>query len=332
LFREKLCDIIYTIVIFRRKQKWRIFMNFVEGKCPECSGALQIPEDRETIICMYCGKEIAVNRAKAALQNESVNNHVVYDKYFEAAMKGLPRLIPSIENGMKSFKKATYERVFKEYYEANKESLDAAEQAYLITAAKEEFLKEASRAILLESIYEINNIAKNRIKEQRIMDYNMVLVVYLIPAILEHKGEVSHPLADTILEEWKNEFPKTNLQKATFESIVGGFRRKLCYITTAVCENSGRPDDCYELNLLRNYRDEYLMQEEDSELVQEYYNIAPTIVKRINKQKDSSAIYDGIWKDYIQPCIRLIEQNQQDECKELYTKMVKELQKDYVLS
>ena len=38
-------------------------MNFKAARCPTCGGALQIPEDLNTVKCMYCGGEIIVREA-----------------------------------------------------------------------------------------------------------------------------------------------------------------------------------------------------------------------------------------------------------------------------
>ena len=38
-------------------------MMFKEGTCPICHEKIQVPEDREQIICMFCGKEISVDEA-----------------------------------------------------------------------------------------------------------------------------------------------------------------------------------------------------------------------------------------------------------------------------
>ena len=95
-----------------------------------------------------------------------------------------------------------------------------------------------------------------------------------------------------------------------------------CYITTAVCESLNKPDDCYELTTLRKYRDEYLLSTESGrEIVEEYYNIAPTIVKRIGRQDDAGEIYRGIWDEYLSPCIHLIEKGRKEECKDRYSEI-----------
>lgn len=38
-------------------------MNFVSAKCPQCGGALQVPDDCNSVKCMYCGTDIVVREA-----------------------------------------------------------------------------------------------------------------------------------------------------------------------------------------------------------------------------------------------------------------------------
>jgi hypothetical protein len=38
-------------------------MKFLPGTCPQCNGPLQLPTDRESVKCMYCGADIAVSDA-----------------------------------------------------------------------------------------------------------------------------------------------------------------------------------------------------------------------------------------------------------------------------
>ena len=42
-------------------------MGFKEGMCPKCHELLQVPEDRERILCMFCGQEIETAEAVRAL-------------------------------------------------------------------------------------------------------------------------------------------------------------------------------------------------------------------------------------------------------------------------
>ena len=38
-------------------------MKFIPAKCPSCNGELQVPEDKDYVICMYCGVNVKVRDA-----------------------------------------------------------------------------------------------------------------------------------------------------------------------------------------------------------------------------------------------------------------------------
>ena len=99
-----------------------------------------------------------------------------------------------------------------------------------------------------------------------------------------------------------------------------------CFITTAACECLGKADDCYELTLLRQFRDGWLaVQPDGEELIREYYRIAPPIVEQLNHAEQRDAIYLDIWNRYILPCVRLIEQHDYQACLEHYETMLQNL-------
>lgn len=103
-----------------------------------------------------------------------------------------------------------------------------------------------------------------------------------------------------------------------------------CYITTAICELEGKPDDCYELTTFRRFRDEYLLaQPEGKGLVDKYYETAPRIIKAIEEQfqeEQRVAIYIGVKEKYLMPCLSFIEAKEYEKCKETYIQMVEELE------
>lgn len=100
-------------------------------------------------------------------------------------------------------------------------------------------------------------------------------------------------------------------------------KKKLCFITTAVCEYLNKPDDCWELMLLRHFRDNYMQSTDKGQmLVEQYYSIAPFIVEALNESSEKDLIYKVLWARYIKPCIRLIVDEKPSECQELYCEMV----------
>lgn len=308
-------------------------MEFITGKCPKCSGELQIPQGREQIICMYCGEEINVREAAAKVQASREIPAAEMERsqeYAKEAAERFPQMLFSITDPLKDFKKGAYEPSFRAYVDSSTEIMDVIEDAYMTSDDPDQLLSALAEAFILQVKQRLEQKKNKRQQEEAMMNFNMSLVVYLDPALLAHNKASGSPLVDELLKQWKESFPKTNLKASDFDTINAGFKRRFCYITTAVCESLGKPDDCYELNLLRDYRDGYLQQEEEGEqLVKRYYDVAPTIVKHINKRPEHQEIYEQIWKDYLSPCIRLIEGKENENCKSLYQEMVDTLTRKY---
>ena len=166
-----------------------------------------------------------------------------------------------------------------------------------------------------------------RKKEIHIIDNNMNMVCFFIPTMSTIRKE----LGERIVEIWNDKMPKHKIGVSTAESINSGFKKGLCYITTAVCESLNKEDDCMELTLLREYRDEYLLKTpEGKKIITSYYDVAPTIVNRINKETEAKSIYQGILATYIWPCVQLIKEDKKEECKALYSEMLLNLEKKYM--
>ena len=130
-------------------------------------------------------------------------------------------------------------------------------------------------------------------------------------------------------------YPKSPFYLGTYEELSGGFQKKflgLCFITTAVCRHSGKPDDCQELTAFRGFRDGYLRACPDGPaLIDEYYNIAPGIVLRIELSPDREARYANIRETYLEPCFADIQAGRLRQCKDRYVDMVRNLEQEYLI-
>lgn len=63
-------------------------MTFKAAKCPNCAGELQLPDDRDSVKCMYCGSDIIVREAiKAAAGAVNIENLMMLAKNAEKAGK-----------------------------------------------------------------------------------------------------------------------------------------------------------------------------------------------------------------------------------------------------
>lgn len=131
----------------------------------------------------------------------------------------------------------------------------------------------------------------------------------------------------------KNEEEKTEDTYYRTESTTSDYSSSFCFITTATCTALGKGDQCEELQLIRWYRDSYLMLEEDGvELIKEYYRIAPMIIEKIDNKKESKAIYRRIFQEYICKCYKLISNRNYKKAKEKYIEMVMDLANKYGVS
>ena len=224
---------------------------------------------------------------------------------YTIAFAGMPALLDEQEHVMENFTFERYPDSFKRYCNKHKATLKAVEDGYLQVIDKEQFLTNMAEELANSAEKRIAEEEKKNAKEKLAANLNMCLVIYTLPAVLEMNKAPANLFSKKILEAWK-----------AFKQINSGFKRKFCYITTAVCRTFGKPDDCYELNLFRNYRDHYLMEQENGEaIVYEYYDLAPTIVKHIDQRKDAKDIYRNIWDTYLSPCLGMIERGENEACK-----------------
>ena len=252
--------------------------------------------------------------------------------------KAVAALPEQTETRLKDFKKNTYEDSFDAYMEENKVLWDSFHELF----TQEEDITQTAQEVascLVHAVEAIVSEQKGRAgKEHKQLNINLYMVSYVFPAILScqeypKKDNNATKMADIICAKWKEAFPKYAISYADFVTIQSGFKQKLCYVTTAVCKSLQKQANCKELVLMKNYRDEYLMKQKGGpQVIQEYYDIAPTIVKRIDKEECSDEKYRYLWEHYLKFCIALIESGQYEECRGVYEQMVEELREEYLIT
>lgn len=102
-----------------------------------------------------------------------------------------------------------------------------------------------------------------------------------------------------------------------------------CYITTACVRARGLADDCEELQTLRYFRDEYILNlPSGQELVQFYYDQSPKIVEAIAQNPGSAAIYEDLYL-VIRNCVKAVHEERNQEAFATYVNMVLKLRDQY---
>ncbi len=260
-------------------------------------------------------------------------------KEYKEVLSLFPQLVLGLGDPLKSFKRNMYSDAFEEYTEQFRGMFSNLQLLYYVAEAeggkeeKDRFLDALAEKLVSSVTEQADQIPQKSVQKKEVYNYNMILVTYSIPLIMNNKTDYCRPLAEKISKKWTEHYPTLQAGVSTYEEINGGFGHKWCYITTAVCQSLGKEDDCMELRILRSYRDGYLAKQEDGmEIIREYYDVAPSIVKHIDRQEDAKNIYQMIFTEYLTPCLEDIHRHEMEQCKIHYMKMVNELRKKYFLS
>ena|ERR1700722_3929011 len=105
-----------------------------------------------------------------------------------------------------------------------------------------------------------------------------------------------------------------------------------CFITTACISSMQLPDDCYELQTLRAFRDSYVLKLPNGNyLIEKYYSIAPRIVRSINRNSNSKIIYDALFNEIRTAC-ELIEKGNNKAAFLIYSKAVIRLSRRFKIN
>lgn len=310
-------------------------MEYVVKQCPKCKGELHIPENLKTCICMFCGETFELQSAQEVKESE-VSLPINEDEY-RNSLEGVSRLIKDKELYLSKFTKNNYSTSFQDYVQVGSSILLAAENYAVSSNNIEKVVEEMSQAIIDvigKDISETGGGILHSSQNNKIYQNQFFLAVYAVPMICSLNYSISDPLAELIVEKWRNKYPKSEFKKASFDNLQSGFERKgFCFITSAVCETMNKEDDCYELKAFRNFRDTFMQQTKERQAsVEEYYKIAPAIVASIELCAEGKQKYKILWKEYLQPCLKDIKEGNLERCEKHYTRMVQELKKEYQIA
>ncbi len=109
-----------------------------------------------------------------------------------------------------------------------------------------------------------------------------------------------------------------NASRSAASSSGGG-----CYITTAVCDSLGLPDDCHTLQTLRMFRDTYLeARAVRRAYIAEYYATAPKLCEKIRARADAKEYLRALYTRFILPALLNIEWKNYDTAFKVYRRMI----------
>lgn len=305
-------------------------MSYRTYRCPHCGREMQVPADAEKIVCMFCAQPIDL-KAPADGQPQAEQSPAAEQPAAEQPPAGravppmeAPGLLPeeafTLRIGISQLNAKAYPEIFEHYQELVRPAL----RAYLRDAESDG--TAAAEALADNVVARFAEERKKRVGPET-FDCRFTITALLIPAVLELKSSPAERLAELILQKWNADYPKNPLGKATFEDIQKGFRKRLCFITTAVCRELGAGDSCRELEEFRAFRDGWLASSPRGEAkIAEYYLFAPLIVRAVQSSAGADAEFRRIWRAHLLPCLSLIRKGKPEACARRYEEMMRELE------
>ena len=113
--------------------------------------------------------------------------------------------------------------------------------------------------------------------------------------------------------------------KSDMESSSGG-----CFLTSACVIAKNLPDNCHELEVLRTFRDSFVLGlESGPDDVKHYYSVAPKIVDAINRLEDATTIWTQIFNELVTKCVGLIDEGQYIQAYDFYKHYIQCLEEQY---
>ena len=301
--------------------------------CKACGAEFEIG-----FFCPMCGEKVSPDERDIAVpaveKAQAVPAPLPEDRNFVEAH--LIDAVTQHENYFKYFNRKDYEEHFFQF-KRDISPVFAAMERYTqaVSDQREQVLTDfVCRFLDDREAYHRQSKAWPWKKSTLLFESKLILALYLVPAVLDLKLSVSEDFVRLLREENERRYPDGDFVPATFEEISTGFTgRKLCFITTAVCEFEGKPDDCAELQCFRGFRDGWLSgTAEGKALIEEYYAIAPSIVRMIDLCDDRAAVYGRLREQYLSPCFDSIKAQNYSACRERYVQMVRDLQCRYGLA
>jgi DNA-directed RNA polymerase subunit RPC12/RpoP len=301
------------------KKERRKTMEKIVGNCPFCGKSLEIPAELEEFSCVYCGK-----RSRTAVLTMEVPLADVQTLGRELVQAVLP-----YGDFERKITKKDYEPTFALYERENEERLEKLDLALCNDPRGVELAAKAVSEAFVQGIKEAMEKDKRRGSEF-LFQNKLVLALFLTPLLRKLHLRTAEPLRESIHAQWRKQWPKEVWMPGDYEDIMGGFRkRKVCFITTAVCTHEGKADDCAELQAFRGFRDGWLTEQGGEALISQYYELAPAIVAAIDYCDDAPSRYAEIRARWLEPCYRALQEGRNADCRQTYVEMVQTLQDRY---
>lgn len=299
---------------------------FLSLTCPHCGRALRIPAELEEFSCLYCGTRSRVAALRASQGAD------VYAALRAELQTELPKAVTDYSDYHRQITRERFARAFAAYAQGNRERMNLLDRCVQARPAQRaESVKEICADFLdaLEAYMQADpRWARKR--TDVMFEVKLVLAIFLTPLVRVMELPCAEDFRTELHRQWLERWPKELWQPGDYDAISAGFKRKLCFITTATCRHEGKPDDCAELTAFRTFRDGWLAGHGGRAMIDRYYAVAPSVVLCIELCDDRDARYRELRERWLAPCYAALCEERYEDCRDTYVDMVRSLEARYL--
>lgn len=139
---------------------------------------------------------------------------------------GLIHIIDNDKPIRKIFNKSNYSKEFHALYDLYTQALTAYNYLYEVSSEPETFARETALKIIAYETNRLEKIQKKTKRSKREIDDSIYTALFVIPVIDHFHSDSTNQLADFLVEEWRKNFPKNQIQRGDFKMINEGFRER----------------------------------------------------------------------------------------------------------
>ena len=297
--------------------------DLIKVTCPNCGKELDIPAGLEEFSCLYCGTRSRTAALSAPAAECSM-----------ALPELRAKLLDTVKNYPDYHKKLDKKYFFDafELYEfSNTETLQAldacvAGEPALLDRICTDFVDD------LETYMSADPRWKRKASRSNVCwETKVVLAIFLTPLVRRLGLRCAEDFRTGLHQTWLARWPQERWEPGDYDLLVSGYKkRKFCFITTATCRHEGKADDCAELRAFRAFRDGWLTEQGETDLIDRYYALAPAIVACIDYCDDPQTRYAEIRSRWLEPCYTALQENRPADCRATYVDMVQTLEQRYL--
>ncbi len=300
------------------------------GFCPKCGNELVIPDGLSEFSCLYCGERLVLSQLlkEVSAVQDPAEDYGVFQRDALHAAVDYPR-------SMEHMSRPLFFDYFESYYADCSTPFEALERCAMTWGTDRDTLAQQAAVWLMDQVdawFQQQKGWKLRSRRKELRDRTkFTIAIFLIPTACRCAPVIGRSFAEKLRGQWMARYPDSPFELTTYEALAAGFKKNpLCFVTTAVCEYLGQPDEGRMLTDFRTFRDGYLRSRPGGEAqIREYYDIAPGIVARIDCCEDRDAIYPMLLQRYLTPCHEALRAGDNARCHKIYRNMMKRLTRAY---